>query len=443
MNIKLSDNFTYKKLLLFSFPSIIMMIVESIYSVVDGFFVSNFVGKTPFAALNFIMPALMIMGSLGFMFGTGGSAIIAKTMGEGDNKKANELFSLFVYVAIGIGIVIEVVGFIFMPSLAKMLGAEGEMLKECVIYARLILTALPFYLVMFEFQSFFVTAEKPKLGLIVMIISGVTNMVLDALFIIVFKWGLAGAAIATAIGQIIGGVVALMYFFKENDSLLRLTKPLFDAKSLLKVFTNGSSELVANISISFVSMLYNMQLMKYVGEDGVAAYGVLMYVNLIFLNVFFGYCVGSAPIISYHYGAKNQDELKNLLRKSVIIICSFSALIFIGAQIFSLPLAKIFVGYDNELLKLTLRGFMIFAFSFFFTGISMFGSSFFTALNNGLVSALISFLRTFIFQFAAVLLLPIWMGVDGIWLSIVVAELMSVVITILFVIKFRKKYDYI
>lgn len=443
MNIKLSDNFTYKKLLWFSFPSIIMMVVQSIYSVVDGFFVSNFVGKTPFAAVNFIMPILMIMASFGFMFGTGGSAIVAKTMGEGDDKKANELFSLFVFVAMILGIILGVIGFIFMPFFAAMLGAKGEMLKDCIIYARIILIALPFYLIMFEFQSFFVTAEKPNFGLIVTIISGVTNMVFDALFIIVFKWGLAGAAIATTIGQIVGCVVSLLYFLYENDSLLRLTKTVFDGDALLKVCINGSSELVANISISFVSMLYNVQLMKYAGENGVAAYGVLMYVNMIFLNVFFGYCIGSAPVISYHYGAKNQVELKNLLKKSIVIIVSFSICMFCIAQIFSSPLAKIFVSYDKKLLELTLRGFMIFSFSFFFAGVSIFGSSFFTALNNGVVSALISLLRTFIFQFAAVLLLPLLIGVDGIWLSIVLAEFMSVVITLFFIMKMRGKYNYI
>lgn len=443
MNIQISEHFTGKKLLRFTLPSIIMMIFTSIYGVVDGFFVSNFVGKTPFAAVNFIMPFLMILGAVGFMFGTGGSALITKTMGEGNYSKAKRLFSLFVYVTAACGIIIAALGIIFIRPIAAFLGATGEMLDNCVLYGRVILIALPFYMLQYEFQSFFSTAEKPQLGLGVTVAAGLTNIVFDALFVAVFQWGLVGAAAATAMSQVVGGCIPIIYFARKNSSLLKLTKTKFDGKSLLKACTNGSSELMSNISMSIVNMLYNVQLMKYAGEDGVAAYGVLMYVNMIFLAAFIGYSVGSAPITGYNYGSKNSKELKNLLKKSFIIIGAFSVFMIALAEILAYPLAKIFVGYDAELMNLTLRGFRIFSFSFLFAGMSIFGSAFFTALNNGLISALISFLRTLVFQIASVLILPIFLEIDGIWISIVTAEIMSIIITILFIIKMRKKYHYL
>lgn len=442
MTIQLSDHFTYKKLLRFTLPSIVMMIFTSIYGVVDGYFVSNFVGKTPFAAVNFIMPFLMILGAVGFMFGTGGSALIAKTLGEGNKDKAQRLFSLFVYVSAGCGIVIAVLGIIFIRPVAALLGAEGVMLDDCVTYGRIILLALPAYMLQFEFQSFFVTAEKPQLGLFVTIAAGVTNIVLDALFIAVFHWGLVGAATATALSQAVGGIVPLIYFSLPGTGLLRLTKTKFDGRALVKACSNGSSELMTNISMSIVSMLYNAQLMEYADQDGVAAYGVLMYVNLIFLAAFIGYSVGTAPIIGYHYGSGNHTELKSLLRKSLIIIGTFSLAMFGLAELLARPLSMIFVGYDELLLNLTLQGFLIFSFSFLFAGVAIFGSSFFTALNNGLISALISFLRTLVFQIAAVLLLPLLWGIDGIWISIVVAEFMAAIVTALFILGMRKRYHY-
>ena len=440
MNIQLSDHFTYRKLMRFTLPSIVMMIFTSIYGVVDGFFVSNFVGKTPFAAVNFIMPFLMILGSVGFMFGTGGSALIAKTMGEGKDEQAKRLFSLFVYVSVICGIVIAALGILFLRPIAAFLGAEGTMLDDCVIYGRVILLSLPAYILQYEFQSFFVTAAKPQLGLAVTVAAGVANMVLDALLVAVFSLGLPGAAAATAISQCVGGLVPLVYFSRPNTSLLRLTSTRYDGRALLKACTNGSSELMSNISMSIVSMLYNVQLMKYAGEDGVAAYGVLMYVNMIFLAAFIGYSVGTAPVVGYHFGAGNRRELRSLLRKSLIIIGLFSVAMLAAAEGLAAPLAKLFVGYDPSLLDLTLRGFMIFSFSFLFAGIAIYGSSFFTALNDGLVSALISFLRTLVFQVAAVLIFPLIWEIDGIWLSIVAAEFMAAFVTVLFLLGKRQKY---
>ena len=404
MDIQLSEHFTYRKLLRFTLPSIIMMIFTSVYGVVDGFFVSNFVGKTPFAAVNFIMPFLMILGAVGFMFGAGGSALISKTMGQGDPDSAKRLFSLFVYVSAACGVAIAIAGFVFIRPIAVFLGAQGAMLEDCVVYGRINLLALPAYILQFEFQSFFAAAEKPRLGLAVTVASGVTNMVLDALFIAVFSWGIPGAAAATAVSQYVGGIVPLFYFGRPNSSLLQLTKTKFDGKALLKACTNGSSELMSNISMSIVGMLYNVQLVKYAGEDGIAAYGVIMYVNLIFLSAFIGYSIGAAPIIGYHYGAKNHSELKSLLKKSLVVIAAFSAIMFAAAEVLAKPLSLIFVGYDQGLLNLTLRGFIIYSFSFLFAGISIYGSAFFTSLNNGLISALISFLRTLVFQAAAVLI---------------------------------------
>lgn len=442
MNIQLSEHFNHKKLLRFTLPSIVMMIFTSVYSVVDGFFVSNFVGKTPFAAVNFIMPFLMVLGAFGFMFGTGGSALISKTMGEGDNEKAKHIFSLLIYVSIGCGVVIAVLGIIFIRPVAALLGAEGEMLDNCVLYGRIILAALPAFMLQYEFQSLFVTAEKPQLGLAVTVAAGVTNMVLDALLVAVFSLGLVGAAAATALSQCVGGLVPLVYFGCKNSSALRLTRTEFDGKALLRTCTNGISELLSNISMSVVGILFNMQLIKYSGENGVAAYGVLMYVNFIFLAIFIGYSVGTAPLIGYNYGSGNHEELKNLLKRSLWIIGITSVAMVVGAKLLARPLAAMYVGYDIELFELTLRGFTIYSLSFLFSGMAIFGSSFFTALNNGLISALISFLRTIVFEVSGVLLIPIILGIDGIWISIVVANGLAAFVTVLFLLAKRKRYHY-
>lgn len=444
MRIQLSDHFTYKRLLRFTLPSIAMMIVTSIYGVVDGFFVSNFAGKTPFAAVNLIMPVLMIVATVGFMFGTGGSAIVAKTFGEGDGEKANQYFSLFVYAAFILGILFAVLGIVFIRPIAVLLGADGELLANCILYARIILAALPFYVLQLLFQSFFITAEKPNLGLAVTVSSGVTNMVLDAVLVMLLpqEYKLAGAAVATATSQVVGGAVPLIYFFRKNSSILRLGKTRFDGKAIVKACTNGSSEFMSNVSMSIVGMLYNMQLMKYAGENGIAAYGVMMYVSMIFSGAFVGYSVGTAPIVSYHFGAGNHRELKGLLRKSLILILAFAVCMTAAAELLAQPLSKIFVGYDAELMELTIGGFRIFALSFLFMGFAIYGSGFFTALNDGLTSALISFLRTLVFQVAAVVLLPLKWGIDGVWISIVVAEFMAVILMFLFLWGKRNKYGY-
>lgn len=442
--IRLSDHFNYSRLLKFTAPSIAMMVFTSIYGVVDGFFVSNFAGKTPFTAVNLIMPVLMIVATVGLMFGTGGTAIVAKTMGEGDREKANRFFSLFVYFAFGTGVVLAVAGIVFIRPIAVFLKAEGELLENCVTYATIILCALPFYVLQLLFQSFFVTAEKPHLGLAVTISSGVTNMVLDAVLVILLpqEYKLAGAAIATAMSQLVGGVAPLVYFFRKNSSLLKLTSTRFDGRAIVKAATNGSSEFMSNVSMSIVAMLYNSRLMEYAGEDGVAAYGVMMYVSMIFSAAFIGYSIGTAPVVGYHDGAKNHAELKSVLRKSLIIIGAFGVAMVAAAQILAWPLAKMFVGYDDNLVDMTISGFRIFALSFVFTGFAIYSSGFFTALNDGLTSALISFLRTLVFQVAAVMILPEIWDLNGIWISIVAAEVMAVLLSVIFLITKRKKYHY-
>lgn len=419
-----------------------MMIFTSIYGVVDGFFVSNFAGKIPFAAVTFIMPFIMILGAIGLMFGTGGSAMVSKTMGEGEPEKAKRFFSMIVYVSFLCGALIAIFGAVLMRPIAIWLGAEGEMLENCVLYGRILMISMPLFVLQTEFQSFFITAERPQLGLFVTVGAGVTNIVLDALFVAVFQWGLVGAAAATAISECIGGVIPIIYFSRSNSSTLCLTGTGFDGQALLKVCTNGSSELMSNVSMSLVGMMYNMQLMRYAGENGVAAYGVLMYVNFIFISAFIGYSIGTAPVVGYHYGAENHGELKSLLRKSFVIIGCFAIGMFAAAELLARPLAQIFVGYDDQLLELTLRGFFIFSFAFLFSGFSIFGSAFFTALNNGLISACISFLRTLVFQMAAVIVFPLFWDIDGIWISIVAAEMMAAAVTLLFLFGMRSRYHY-
>ena len=443
MKIQLSDHFTYGRLLRFTLPSIAMMIFTSIYGVVDGIFVSNYAGKTAFAAVNLIFPYLMVFGTLGFMVGTGGTALVSMTLGMGDRKKANEIFSMLIYVSIIGGVILSIVSIVFMRPAAIALGATGQILEDAVLYGVIVQSVLTAYILQYAFQSFCVAAEKPNLSLWMTVAAGVCNVVLDALFVAVFQWGLVGAAAATAIAQTIGGVVPVIYFLRPNGSLLRLGRAKLDWNALLRTCTNGSSELMSNISMSLVSMLYNVQLMAYAGENGLAAYGVIMYVNFVFIAVFIGFSVGSAPLVGYNYGADNQVELKSLLKKSIVILTGISVAMILIAQMLASPLASVFVGYDDTLWEMTTRGFRIYILSFALCGFNIYGSSFFTALNNGLISAVISFVRTFICQVAAVLLLPLIFGLDGVWWSVVAAELAAVLLTLYYLVKNRKRYHYL
>ena len=431
MNIQLSDHFTYRRLIRFVIPSVAMMILTSIYGVVDGLFVSNFVGKTPFAAVNLVIPFTMILGAFGFMLGTGGTALVAKTLGEGRQEEANRIFSMLIYFALGLGILLTIFGIAVLKGIVIKMGADDAMLRHCMIYGRIVLLGIPFYMLQNMFQNFLIAAEKPQLGLIVTIAAGVTNMVLDALFIAVLGWGVAGAAAATALGQCVGGLVPFVYFARKNSSKLSLVKTRLMGGALFHACTNGSSELVSNVSMSLVGMLYNLQLMKFAGENGVAAYGVIMYVNFIFIAIFLGYAYGSAPIVAFNYGARRTEELQNVLKKSLKLILGTGISLFLIATVFAGVLSGLFVGYDAELYRLTVRGFHIY------------GSSFFTALNNGVVSAAISFLRTVVFEVAAILILPVFFGVDGIWCAITVAERASILITIGAFSALRRRYQYL
>lgn len=440
--ILLSDKFTYKKLIRYTFPSIIMMIFTSIYGVVDGLFVSNFAGKTQFAAINLIMPLLMILSTVGFMIGAGGSALVSRTLGQSDTKKANEYFSLLVYFAIALGIMLAVIGILILRPIAIALGAEGELLENCVLYGTIILPVLPFYILQNAFQNFLITAGKPKLGLGITVVAGVTNIVFDAVLILGFKLGLTGAAIATAFSQVVGGVIPIIYFACKNKSSLRLSKTKFNGRALIKTCTNGASELVSTVSMSIVNILFNYQLMRFAGEDGIAAFGVIMYVNFIFMAVFLGYSMGSAPIIGYHYGAKNTDELKSVTKKSLVLISLSGLLITALAEALAYPLSYIFVGYDKALLQMTTKAFMIYSAYFLLVGYNLFSSAFFTALNNGFVSSLISFLRALVFQVACVIVLPIWLGINGVWISVIVAEVLALVVSAICFFRYKKRYQY-
>lgn len=442
MKISLSDHFTYRKLLKFVAPSAVMMMFTSIYGVVDGLFVSNYVGKVPFAAINLVMPFIMILGGIGFMIGTGGSALVSKTLGEGDREKANRYFTMMIYLSLICGAAASVIGFVFIRPISYLLGATDAMIGDCVEYGRMIFLFTTAFMMQNVFQSFLVTAEKPRLGLLATVGAGVTNMVLDAWFIAGLGWGVKGAALATGISQTVGGILPLIYFLRPNSSLLKITRTKLEGRPVFLAVTNGSSELMSNISASVVSMIYNIQLMKFAGEDGVAAYGVLMYVQFVFIALFIGYAIGSAPIIGYHYGAINHSELKNMLKKSIVIMSISGIIMTLLAQALALPLAKVFVGYDEGLLDMTVHAFRVFSFSFILAGINIFASSFFTALNNGAVSAAISFLRTLIFQSTAVIVLPMIWELDGIWLSITVAEVFALIISVTFLAAKRKKYNY-
>ena len=443
--IKLSDHFTYGKLFRFALPSVIMLVFSSIYGVVDGLFISNFAGKTEFSAVNFIMPIFMIIGGIGFMMGAGGTAIVARTLGEGKHGLANRYFSLFVYFTAVIGAVLAALGVIFIRPLSAFLGAEGHLLDCCERYGRIVIAAMPAFMIQNLFQNFFIVAEKPKIGLVVTVAAGITNMLLDALLVLLFpaELKLEGAAIATATSQLVGGLAPIVYFGRKNSSLLRLGATSLYPKALFKAMTNGSSELLSNASASVVTMLFNTQLLRREGENGVAAYGIIMYVGFIFVAMFIGYSVGTAPLVGYNFGADNRKELKNLFKKSATICLTAGATMTILAFFFARPLASAFSGGDSALLEMTVRGFQIFSFTFIFSGFAIYGSSFFTALNDGLTSAILAFLRTVVFQITLILTLPlIWM-LDGVWLASLFAEVLAFISTAIFILVYRKKYGYL
>ena len=442
MAIRLSDRFSYGRLVRFALPSIAMMIFISVYSMVDGLFVSNFTGKEALAAVNLVYPLAMALGSIGFMFGTGGAALVAKTMGEGDEVRANRLFTFIALAAAALSVALCAVGAFALEPLLGFLGADGQLLDLSLLYGRVLLAALPFSVLQNMFQSFFIAAEKPYVGLAVTVAAGLANIVLDYLFIAVLGWGIAGAAVATMIGQVLGAAVSVAYFARSRTSRLRFARPVRDLRALGKACVNGSSELMTEVAASVVSTLYNFQLLMLLGADGVAAYGVIMYVNFVFTAVFFGFAMGTGPVVSYHYGAQNTGELKSLFRKSLVLVGGAGVAMFAASQLFGGALVGVFVGYDPDLVALTLHGFRIYSVSFLMAGFNIYGSAFFTALNNGKVSALVSFMRTLVFETSTVMLLPLVWGVDGVWSAIIVAEACALVLTVGFLVYLRKPYGY-
>ena len=442
MQIGLAEHFTYKKLIKFTLPTIIMMIFTSIYGVVDGLFISNVVKGEAFASVNLIMPAIMIVGTIGFMFGTGGSAIISKTLGEGDNEKANRYFSMLVYLEIILGIIFTIIGLIVLEPVARLMGATKEMMPYCLTYGKILFIGITAFILQNSFQSFLVVAEKPGFGLVISIIAGLTNIVLDFLFVFVFKWGVSGAAWATVTSQVVGAIIPLIYFIRKNKTPLKLGKTKFEFTPIIKTCTNGSSEMVTNLSMSLVNILFNMKLMKLVGSNGVTAYGIIMYVGFLFVGTYVGYSVGSAPIISYHFGAGNKEELKSLLNKSLKLLGVIAVAMTLLAELFARPLASIFVSYDKDLLKLTINAIRLYSLSYIISWFNIYASSFFTALNDGFISALISFLRTLVFQIIVILVLPELIGINGIWLSVLTAEVLALIVSLVCFIKNKKKYEY-
>lgn len=424
-------------------PSIVMMVFTSIYSIVDGLFISNYAGQTAVAAINLIFPLIIILGSIGFMLGAGGSALVSKTLGEGDKEKANAYFSLLVYFTAAIGMLIMIAGQFAIPWCAALLAHtnEGEMYEYCVLYARILLAGQPFFILQNIFQSFFVTAEKPRLGLIVTAGAGVMNMVLDAVLVAGFGLGLKGAAWATFSSQVFGGIVPVFYFAFKNSSLLRFTKTKFYFRALLKSATNGASEFLSNVSASVVIMLYNERIFTFAGEQGVAAYAAIGYVSMIFFSVFMGFAVGATPVIGFNYGAQNRDELKSLFKKCLIIVGTAGLLMTVLSEACAVPLVKIF-NYSTEVTAITLRGHYIFSTSYLIGGVGVFGSALFTALNNGLVSGIISTVRSLVLRIVTVIALPMMWGLDGVWASAAISEILALSVTVCFILAYRKKYGY-
>lgn len=442
MAVRLSDHFTYKKLFKAVISPILMMVFTSIYGIVDGFFISRVEGDTAFSAVNIIMPVTMALGAIGFMFGAGGSAIVSKTLGEGNKEKARQIFTAIVIANAIAAIAISAIVLVFVEPIAELLGADESMIDYAVKYGRILLIGEIFFMTQNLFQNFFIVAERSQLGFIVTVCAGVTNMILDALFIAVFRWGVEGAAIATVISQVVGSVIPIIYFSTKNRSLLRFVKPDFNPYYLIQTVTNGSSEFLSNVSASLVSMVYNSQLMKYKGQDGVTAYGIIMYASFIFAAVYIGYAIGTAPIVGYNYGAKNHDELKNIFGKSIKLNVA-AGIVMTGLSIvLSKVLCSIFVGYNAELTEFSAHAMRIYSISFIVMGLNIYTSSFFTALGNGLISAIVSAFRTLVCQMVTVFVLPLFMGVDGIWLSILLAELLALALCVFFLIKNKEKYQY-
>lgn len=439
----LGGHYGARRLFISSLPLIGMMVLISIYSIVDGLFVSNLVGTTAFAALNLIWPAIGLVGALGLMVGTGGAALVSKTLGEGDEPRANRYFSMFVEFILLLSVVLAVPLLVWMEPLAVAIGAEGEMVRQCAIYGRICAAGMPAFMMQMGIQPFFMVAGRPRMGTWISLVSGLLNIGLDALFIIVCGWGLAGAAAGSMLACCFGGFYPLWYFSSRfNRSSLAFKATGFEFGPLAKACSNGLSEFVGNISFNIVSMCYNWQLMRFYGENGVAAYSVILYLGFIFVAVYSGYNMTVTPLVGFNFGAGNKRELRSLLRHSLTLMLVLGVLLAGTAELLAGPAARLFVGYDSELTALTVHATRLYAPSFLITGLTLFVSAWFTGLNNGPVSALASFSRTFVFELSCVFLLPVLLGVNGIWLSAPAAEILSLFLGAALLLRFRSRYGY-
>ena len=448
MKIRLSDHFTFKKLLKAALAPMLMMVFTSLYTIVDGVCISNFCGKESFAGVNLIFPIIMIVGGLGFMLGTGGSALVGKLLGEKKDLEARQTFTMTIIFTILIGLTITIAGVLLIETLVYAMTsvATGDisqkMIDEAILYGRLLMAGQVFFMLQNVFQSFFIVDEKPVLGFVFILIGGLTNIVLDILFIGVCKWGIIGAAAATICGYLSGSLGPIIYFLIRKNDYIHFERTKLKLKPLIKICFNGSSEFVNNISSSIVSIVFNMQLLHYFGEDGINAYGIIMYLAFVFTAIFLGYSSAVAPIESYNYGAQNNKELKNVLIKSLIITSILSVSMFIISFTLAEPFSFIFANGSDTLLKITTNGMRIYSIAFLFIGLSIYISTFFTALNNGLISALIAFLRTLVFQIVFVFVFPLFLGKYGIFFAILAAEIMSILLAITFLLIYKKKYRY-
>lgn len=441
--IQLSDHFTYKKLIRYSIPMIGVLIITSIYGVIDGLFISNVEGDIAFSAVNLILPGVMMFSSIGFMIGSGGAAIVSKTLGEGKRDMASKYFSMLIYLLIISGIICAIIGAIFTKQIANLLGASGKMIDYCIEYGRILFLFLPFMMLQYAFQSYFAVAEKPTFGLIITICAGLANFIGDFLLIKVFSFGVSGAAVASGASMVVGSIPAILYFALNKNLKFKLVPTKFNFKIIRQALSNGSSEMVSYLSMSFVNMLYNAQLMKYYGENGVSAYGVIMYVGFVFSGFYMGVSQAMAPVVGYNYGAQNKEELKNVFKKSIVTLSIIAIFLTLFAELLSYPIGFVFFRKNKELLSLTKMAIRLYAIGYIISWVNIFGSAFFTGLNNGFASAVISFGRMLVFQLSAIFIMPLIFGEKGLWLAMVVSECLSLFVTSFFVLTKRKKYGYL
>lgn len=441
MTNSIAQKFNVFTLLKFAFPTMVMMVFMSLYTIVDGIFVSRLVGSNALSAVNIVYPVISLLIACGIMLSTGGSAIVARQMGEKREQEARENFSMLAVVSVLTGIVILVLGLMFLEPICRILGGTPVLLEDCKIYLGVLLGFGPLTMLQMLFQTFFVTAGKPGLGLGLTLTGGVVNMVLDYVFMGPMQMGVLGAALATGLGQAIMAVAGVVYFLKVKGNLY-FVKPVFRGNILLQSCGNGSSEMVSNLSTAVVTFLFNITMLKLAGEDGVAAITIVLYGQFLFTALYLGFSMGVAPVVSFNYGNQNHAQLKRIYKICIGFILGSSVFILGIALLFSEPIVGIFTGEENHTYELAVEGFFQFSFNYLFAGINIFASALFTSLSNGKISAIISFCRTFVFITVSIVLLPRVMGITGVWLSVPLAELVTLFISITYLKGQKEVYHY-